>query len=90
MQPNFNTTKRRLRLRIIGTLAGIVVGYTILYFVPSVEGQLVVLIISGMLFFELRSKQYARATAFMTILALMNFNLEGLGYAAAVPRMVDT
>ncbi len=26
----------------------------------------------------------------MTILALMNFNLEGLGYAAAVPRMVDT
>lgn len=90
MQPNFNTTKRRLRLRIIGTLAGIVVGYTILYFVPSVEGQLVVLIISGMLFFELRSKQYAQATAFMTILALMNFNLEGLGFAAAVPRMVDT
>ena len=90
MQPNFNTTKRRLRLRIIGTLAGIVVGYTILYFVPSVEGQLVVLIMSGMLFFELRSKQYAQATAFMTILALMNFNLEGLGYAAAVPRMVDT
>ncbi len=40
--------------------------------------------------FELRSKQYAQATAFMTILALMNFNLEGLGYAAAVPRMVDT
>ena len=90
MQPNFNTTKRRLRLRIIGTLAGIVVGYTILYFVPSVEGQLLVLVISGMLFFELRSKQYAQATAFMTILALMNFNLEGLGYAAAVPRMVDT
>ncbi len=63
MQPNFNTTKRRLRLRIIGTLAGIVVGYTILYFVPSVEGQLLVLVISGMLFFELRSKQYAQATA---------------------------
>ena len=89
-QPNFNATKRRLRLRIVGTLVGIILGYAILYFIPSIEGQLLLLILSGVLFFELRSKQYAQATAFMTILALMNFNLEGLGYAAAVPRMVDT
>lgn len=89
-QPNFNATKRRLRLRIVGTLGGIIAGYAILYFVPSVEGQLVVLVLSGVLFFELRSKQYAQATAFITILALMNFNLDGLGFAAALPRMIDT
>ncbi|MCH4244428.1 YccS family putative transporter [Acinetobacter gerneri] len=89
-QPNFNATKRRLRLRIIGTLGGIIAGYAILYFVPSVEGQLVVLVLSGVLFFELRSKQYAQATAFITILALMNFNLDGLGFSAALPRMIDT
>lgn len=89
-QPNFNATKRRLRLRIVGTLVGILVGYTILYFIPSIEGQLLVLVVSGILFFELRSKQYAQATAFITILALINFNLDGMGFAAALPRMIDT
>lgn len=89
-QPNFNATKRRLRLRIWGTLAGIILGYAILYFVPSIEGQLIFLVICGVLFFELRSKQYAQATAFMTILALINFNLDGLGFSAALPRLIDT
>lgn len=90
-QPNFNATKRRLRLRILGTLIGIVVGFAILHFIPSVEGQLILLVISGILFFELRSQQYAQATAFITILALINFNLDGgLGYAAVFPRMLDT
>ncbi|MEB3753973.1 YccS family putative transporter [Acinetobacter sp. MD2(2019)] len=89
-QPNFNATKRRLRLRIIGTLVGIIIGYGILSFVPSTEGQLVILIISGILFFELRSKQYAQATAFITILALINFNLDGFGITAALPRLIDT
>ena len=89
-QPNFNATKRRLRLRIVGTLIGIILGYAILYFIPSLEGQLLLLIISGVLFFELRSKQYAQATAFITILAMINFNLDGMGFAAAFPRMVDT
>ena len=89
-QPNFNATKRRLRLRVIGTLMGILVGYAILYFIPSVEGQLLLLVFSGVLFFELRSKQYAQATAFITILALLNFNLDGMGFEAAIPRMIDT
>ena len=89
-QPNFNATKRRLRLRIVGTLVGILVGYAILYFIPSIEGQLLLLVLSGVLFFELRSKQYAQATAFITILALINFNLDGVGFDAAIPRMIDT
>ncbi len=89
-QPNFNATKRRLRLRIVGTLVGIILGYAILYFIPSIEGQLLLLVFSGVLFFELRSKQYAQATAFITILALINFNLDGMGFAAALPRMIDT
>lgn len=89
-QPNFNATKRRLRLRILGTMVGIILGFCILYFVPSIEGQLLLLILSGVLFFDLRSKQYAQATAFITILALINFNLDGLGFEAALPRMFDT
>lgn len=89
-QPNFNATKRRLRLRIVGTLVGIIIGIAILYFVPSLEGQLLILVLSGVLFFELRSKQYAQATAFITILALINFNLDGFGFSAGLPRMIDT
>ena len=49
-QPNFNATKRRLRLRIVGTLVGIIIGIAILYFVPSLEGQLLILVLSGVLF----------------------------------------
>ena len=89
-QPNFNATKRRLYLRIIGTLIGIIIGYAVLYFIPSLEGQLIFLIISGALFFALRSQQYAQATAFITILALISFNLDGLGITAILPRMLDT
>lgn len=89
-QPNFNATKRRLRLRILGTIGGIILGFAVLYFVPSLEGQLLLLVLSGVLFFELRSKQYAQATAFITTLALINFNLDGLGFQAAFPRLIDT
>lgn len=90
LQPNFNATKRRLYLRIMGTVAGILVAYGILTFIPSLEGQLIILVISGVLFFELRSKQYAQATAFMTILAMINFNLDGGGTTAMIPRFFDT
>ncbi len=87
-QPNFNATKRRLYLRIVGTLIGIILGYAILYFIPSVEGQLPPTDFEWFLFFELRSKQYAQATAFITILALINFNLDGLGFEAAMPHIM--
>ena len=89
-QPNFNATKRRLYLRIVGTLIGIIVGLAIIYFIPSLQGQLVMLVLSGVLFFELRSKQYAQATAFITILALINVNLDGSAFAAGLPRLIDT
>ena len=89
-QPNFNATKRRLSLRVIGTIVGVIIGFMVLYFIPTIEGQLIFLIISGVLFFEFRSKQYAQATAFITILALINFNLDGMGFTAAFPRILDT
>lgn len=88
--PNFNATQRRMYLRILGTFIGIIVGYLVLYFVPSLIGQLLILTVCGALFLVLRSKQYAQATAFITILALINFNFDGVGYEAAIPRLIDT
>lgn len=76
-QPNYSATKRRLALRIIGTLIGILVGLPLLKFVPSMEGQLTLIVISGLLFFVFRSSQYAQATLFITLLVLFCFNLLG-------------
>ncbi len=89
-QPNYNATQRRLRLRIVGTLAGILIGLPILYFVPSLEGQLILIVLSGVLFFAFRNIQYAHATMFITLLVLLCFNLLGEGFEIAVPRVVDT
>lgn len=89
-QPNYNATRRRLALRIIGTLAGVFIGLPILYFVPSLEGQLVLIVISGVLFFAFRNVQYAHATMFITLLVLLCFNLLGEGFEVALPRVLDT
>ncbi|SFN99672.1 YccS family putative transporter [Xenorhabdus japonica] len=89
-QPNYSATRRRLVLRVIGTLAGILIGLPILYFVPSIEGQLVLIVISGVLFFVFRNSQYAHATLFITLLVLLSFNLLGEGFEVALPRIIDT
>ncbi|CCP02794.1 Putative ArAE family transporter [Erwinia amylovora Ea644] len=89
-QPNYNATRRRLALRIIGTLAGIVLGLPLLWLVPSTEGQLILIVVSGVLFFAFRHVQYAHATTFITLLVLFCFNLLGEGFEIAIPRIVDT
>ncbi|MEQ0580565.1 YccS family putative transporter [Pantoea dispersa] len=89
-QPNYNATRRRLALRIGGTLAGIAIGLPVLWLVPSIEGQLVLIVLSGVLFFAFRQIQYAQATLFITLLVLLCFNLLGEGFDVALPRVVDT
>lgn len=89
-QPNYNATRHRLALRIIGTLVGVAIGLPILYFVPSLEGQLILIVITGVLFFAFRNVQYAHATMFITLLVLLCFNLLGEGFEVALPRIIDT
>lgn len=89
-QPNYNATRHRLALRIIGTLVGVAIGLPVLYFVPSIEGQLILIVITGVLFFAFRNVQYAHATMFITLLVLLCFNLLGEGFEVAIPRIIDT
>ncbi|MDR6089791.1 putative membrane protein (TIGR01666 family) [Pantoea ananatis] len=89
-QPNYSATQRRLALRIGGTLAGIAIGLPLLWLVPSVEGQLFLIVVTGVLFFAFRQVQYAHATLFITLLVLLCFNLLGEGFEVALPRVVDT
>ncbi|WP_200553135.1 YccS family putative transporter [Kosakonia sp. LAM2021] len=89
-QPNYNATRHRLTLRVIGTLIGVAIGLPVLYFVPSHEGQLILIVITGVLFFAFRTVQYAHATMFITLLVLLCFNLLGEGFEVALPRIIDT
>lgn len=89
-QPNYNATRHRLALRIIGTLVGVAIGLPVLLLVPSIEGQLVLIVLTGVLFFAFRNVQYAHATMFITLLVLLCFNLLGEGFEVALPRIIDT
>ncbi|WP_313050096.1 YccS family putative transporter [Atlantibacter subterraneus] len=89
-QPNYNATRHRLALRVIGTLIGVAIGIPVLWFVPSLEGQLILIVITGVLFFMFRTVQYAHATMFITLLVLLCFNLLGEGFEVALPRVIDT
>lgn len=89
-QISYFATKSRLKLRTLGTVLGVVLGIPILYFVPSVVGQLVLTIVFGVYFFYLRSKKYAMATLMATLMVLLIFNLKGAGYAIILPRIIDT
>ena len=89
-QPNYNATRHRLALRVIGTLIGVAIGLPVLLLVPSLEGQLLLIVLTGVLFFAFRHVQYAHATMFITLLVLLCFNLLGEGFEVALPRIIDT
>lgn len=89
-QVTYFATKSRLQLRTIGTLLGVLIGVPILYFVPSVEGQLIITVICGVYFFYLRQKKYALATLMATLMVLLIFNLKGEGFDVIIPRIIDT
>lgn len=89
-QPNFHATRRRLKLRIMGTLAGLACGVFVILFVSSLVGQLIILILSGVLFLQLRSQQYAQATLFITLLALISLQLAHPSLDSILPRALFT
>ena len=89
-QPNFNTTKRRLKLRIYGTISGVILGSFILDTVVKLEGLLIISVLSATLFLHFRTRQYAQATLFLTIFVLINFHLAEPATDAAWARIIFT
>jgi len=89
-QISYFATKSRLKLRTLGTVLGVILGIPLLYFVPSIEGQLILTIFCGVAFFYLRSQKYAIATLMATLMVLLIFNLKGAGYDIILPRIIDT
>lgn len=89
-QPNYSATKQKLVARIVGTLAGLLLGVPLLTAFPSQESQLIFIVVSGVAFFAFRLANYGYATGFITLLVLFCFNQLGEGYAVVLPRLADT
>ena len=89
-QPSYSATRQKLIQRVAGTLLGLGLGIPLLYLFPGYEGQLVLMVISGTLFFAFRTVRYDLATLFITLLVLFCFNQQGMGFAVVMPRLGDT
>lgn len=90
-QPNYSTTRHRLMLRIFGTIIGILLGLPLTYLLPNIQAQLVLIILSGWLFFLFKNSQYAYATAFITLLVFFSFGLVGeSSIQVAIDRIIAT
>lgn len=89
-QPNFSATKRKLRSRLIGTFVGLLAGGILLTLLPTQLGQMVVIVVSAVLFFSFRLNNYSYATAFITVLVLFCFAQLGEGFVVMLPRLIDT
>ena len=57
---------------------------------PQLHVQLLIALLSALLFFFTRTDRYLVASAAITVMALTCFNLIGDGFVLIVPRMVDT
>lgn len=88
-QPNSTATKSRITKRFSGTVLGVIITILFLQFSPSVSLQALIVILSGTLFFIFSAAQYSFATALITIMILIGFNLNDYNFIAP-ERLIDT
>lgn len=90
-QPTYSETRRRLFERILGTFAGILLGIGAMELLPTLPGQMFMLMISAFGFFYFRQLNYAIAVIFITTYVLFSHHMM-TGEIASVwwPRILDT
>ncbi len=89
-RPHFGATRRRLVERIAGTLLGLGATWALMQLFPGTELQLLLALAAALLFFFTRTDRYLIATAAITVMALLCFNLLGDGFVLLWPRLFDT
>lgn len=89
-QQTWGDTISRMGQRMAGTAVGVVAGWALLDLFPQYLVQSLLAVATGVLFFTTRTTRYLLATACMTVLVLMCFNLVGDGGVLIVPRLIDT
>jgi len=89
-QPSYGATRHRLLQRVAGTVAGLVAGWAAMHLFVFGPAQLLLLVVSGVMFFAARHRVYALATAAVTLFVVLCFNQLGSGYEMMWPRLLDT
>ena len=90
-QQTYSATRMRLFHRVFGTLLGVILGVTLAHLLPTLAGQILLLIFSIYLFFFWLKKNYVVAAIFITTYVLASFNLlSDQGIAVMYPRIMDT
>ena len=90
-QPSYSETRRRLFHRIMGTFIGVVGGVLIVQLLPTIGGQILLMLSASFIFFLWLKKYYAISVIFITIFVLCAFNfIGGEGVAMMGPRLLDT
>ena len=90
-QPTYSETRRRLFQRVLGTISGVVIGVAIIQLLPTITGQMLLMILATYGFFYWKISNYSFAVVFITIYVLCSNNLSaGSGVADMAPRILDT
>lgn len=89
-RPSYGATRLRLIQRVAGTIVGLVLGWAALQLFPAPSVQILLTIVTGVLFYILRATRYSWATAAITMMVLLSFNLVGDGFDLIWPRLIDT
>jgi uncharacterized membrane protein (TIGR01666 family) len=91
LKPAFSLTKERNIHRVLGTLAGGVIGGLVLWLVPDRSVLVVLLAVFMLASFSFTRSNYIVAVTFMTPFVLILFSFLGLPYLAVVEeRILDT
>ncbi len=91
VQQTYSATRQRLFHRIFGTLLGVVLGVALAQLLPTLTGQMLLMLGTIYAFFFWLKRNYTVAAIFITIYVLAAFNLlAGQGVAVMVPRIIDT
>ncbi|WP_421918851.1 YccS family putative transporter [Marinifilum sp.] len=90
-QPSYSETRLKIFQRILGTITGVIVGVSVVQILPTIGGQVVLLIIAAYFFFAWLKQNYAISVIFVTIFVIAAFNLiADKGVAVMIPRIIDT
>ena len=89
-QPSYGATLARMLQRVSGTVIGVVIGWATLRLLPAAPWPLLLIVLSGVVFFAARLRRYTLATASITVFVVLCFNQAGNGYEVMWPRLLDT
>jgi len=89
-RPNYGATRLRLVQRIAGTLLGLGLTWALMQLFQGEALQLLLALLAALLFFVTRTDRYLVATAAITVMSLLCFNVLGNGFVLIWPRLIDT